>query len=209
VITGGLWLIGAGGHAKVVVATLDATGTVIAGVFDADPKKAGTSILGRHIDRMPDRDWWTVEPRSALLALGANEQRAELARSLPARWATVIHPTAIVHQTASIGHGTVICAGAIIQPEVRIGSHVIVNTGAIIEHDCRIGDFCHLAPGTCCAGTVTLGARVFLGAGAVVIPELVIGDRSIVGAGAVVVRSIPSDTVVAGIPARPMSRTMT
>jgi sugar O-acyltransferase (sialic acid O-acetyltransferase NeuD family) len=205
VITDGLWLIGAGGHAKVVVATLEAAGTVIAGVFDADPKKAGTLILGRHIDRMPDRDWWSVEPRSALLAVGSNEQRAELARQLPARWATIIHPTAIVHHTASLGRGTVVCAGAIIQPEARIGSHVIVNAGAIIEHDCRIGDFSHLAPGGCCAGTVTLGTGVFLGARAVVIPDLEVGDRSIVGAGAVVIRSIPSDTVVAGVPARSIS----
>src|SRR6266508_47828 len=109
----GLWLIGAGGHAKVVIATLDAAGTVIAGLFDADPSKTGSSILGRCIDRMPERDWWTVRPRLAFLAVGRNALRVELAQAVPARWATIIHPTAIVHPSAAIGPGTVVCAGAI------------------------------------------------------------------------------------------------
>ena len=203
----GLWLIGAGGHAKVVIATLDAAGTVIAGLFDGDPEKIGTSILGRRIEGLPERHWWTVQERTAFLAIGANEQRAKLAQSLPAHWATAIHPTAVVHPTATIGPGTLVCAGAIIQPEVRIGSHVIINTGAIVEHDCRIGDYCHLASGTRCAGTVTVGDNVFIGAGAVVIQNLQIGDNTVIGAGAVVIRSVPSHMVVAGVPARRISTT--
>src|SRR5262245_40588477 len=107
-----IWLIGGGGHAKVVIATLDAAGAAIAGVFDINPNKAGTLILGRRIDRMPDLSWWTTEERRALLAVGGNAQRSALAPSIPARWTTAIHPAAVVHSTAEIGPGTLVCAGA-------------------------------------------------------------------------------------------------
>jgi sugar O-acyltransferase (sialic acid O-acetyltransferase NeuD family) len=200
-----IWLIGAGGHAKVVIATLESAGLAIAGVFDGNPAKVGTSILGRRVNQMPERTWWAASQRLALLAIGANEQRAALAPLLPTRWSTAVHPTAIVHPTVTIGPGTLVCAGVIIQPDVRIGAHAIVNTGAIVEHDCQVGDYCHLAPRSCCAGAVTIGNGVFLGAGAVVIPEQKIGDGSIVGAGAVVIRPIPPHTVVAGVPARRLS----
>jgi sugar O-acyltransferase (sialic acid O-acetyltransferase NeuD family) len=205
VTTEGIWLIGASGHGKVAIATLEAAGMVVAGLFDADPDKTGTSILGHRVDRMPAPDWWMLRPRLAFLAIGVNQQRAELAQALSARWATIVHPSAIVHPTAVIGPGTLVCAGAIIQPDARIGSHTIVNTGAIVEHDCEIGDYCHLAPGSRCAGTVAIGNGVFLGLGAVVIQGLKVADHSVVGAGAVVIRSVPSRTVVAGVPARLIS----
>jgi sugar O-acyltransferase (sialic acid O-acetyltransferase NeuD family) len=205
VTTGGVWLIGASGHGKVVIATLEAAGTSVAGLFDADPVKTGTTVLGHQVDRMPEPDWWTQQPRLTFLAVGVNEKRAKLAQSLSAQWATIIHPTAIVHPTVAIGPGTLVCAGAIIEPDVRIGAHAIINNGVIIEHDSVIGDYCHLAPGTRCSGAVAIGNGVLIGSGAVVIQGWKIGDDSVVGAGAVVIRSIPSRTVVAGVPARPIS----
>lgn len=49
---------------------------------------------------------------------------------------------------------------------------------------------------------VTIGSDVWVGAGALILPGVTIGDRSVIGAGAVVVKDVPSDTVVAGNPAR-------
>jgi len=49
---------------------------------------------------------------------------------------------------------------------------------------------------------IRIGDDVFVGAGVIIMPGVEIGDRVVVGAGSVVTRSVPSDTVVAGIPAR-------
>lgn len=53
---------------------------------------------------------------------------------------------------------------------------------------------------------VRIGDRVFLGANAVVMMGVTIGDEAVVGAGAVVTRDVPARTVVAGVPAREVSR---
>lgn len=48
----------------------------------------------------------------------------------------------------------------------------------------------------------TIGSDVTVGANVVIIGDITIGDNVIVGAGSVVVKSIPSNSVVAGNPAR-------
>lgn len=51
-----------------------------------------------------------------------------------------------------------------------------------------------------------IGDDVLIGSGAKVLGGIVVGDRAVVGANAVVVHSVPADTSVGGIPARPIQR---
>jgi len=197
-----LFLVGAGGHAKVVLATAMEVGLEIAGILDDDSSKWGTYLLG--VPVLGPLSWLKREGEPwALLAIGDNGVRKRLNHELQGvRWATVVHPKAYVHPTATLGEGTVVFAGAIVQPMVRIGRHVIVNTGAIVEHDCQVGDFAHLAPGVRLAGGVKVGEACLLGVGVSVAPQIHIGDGSLVGAGSVVVKDIPSEVVAYGVPAR-------
>jgi len=49
---------------------------------------------------------------------------------------------------------------------------------------------------------IKIGNHVWIGRRAVILKGVTIGDRSIVGAGAVVTKDVPSDTIVAGNPAK-------
>jgi sugar O-acyltransferase (sialic acid O-acetyltransferase NeuD family) len=196
-----LWILGAGGHAKVVIATARAAGHTELRLADDDPARAGTALLGVRVaatlaEILADPD------ATAVLAIGDNAARHRLGGAARCGFATVIHPTAVVDPSVVLGAGSVVFAGAIVQPDSRLGAHAIVNTGASIDHDAAIGAAVHVAPGARLAGNVTLGDGVFVGIGAVIIPGRTIGAWTRIGAGAAVVRDLPASVTATGVPAR-------
>jgi sugar O-acyltransferase (sialic acid O-acetyltransferase NeuD family) len=200
-LSNAIFVIGAGGHAKVVISVLRATGKDVAVIFDDDERAKGQRILDVPVaGSVADLD--PSEFAGGVIAIGKNSSRAKIAARLTAKWLVAIHPTAYVDPTVRIGPGTVVFAGAIIQPETIIGEHVIINTGATIDHDCVIGDFAHIAPGVQLAGDVHVGTGTLLGIGTVAIPGIRVGARATVGAGSVLVRNIADETVAFGNPAR-------
>lgn len=196
-----VWVIGAGGHAKVVIATLRAAGRALAGVLDDDTAKHGTTVLGVPVAGPVERA--ADAAHEAIVAVGANAVRKRIVEALPGvRWASAVHPSAVVHPSVEIGAGSVVFAGAVIQPDTRLGRHVIVNTGATLDHDSRLADYVHVAPGCNLAGDVHLGEGAFLGIGARAIPGVRVGAWATVGAGAVLVRDLPDAVTAVGVPAR-------
>lgn len=197
-------VVGAGGHARVVISTLLQVGTKrdVIDLFDDDPDKVGRQIDGvRVLGRVAEAERLTG--RRGIVAIGDNRTRKEMVERLAGwEWTTVVHPEAFVDSTARLGLGTVVFAGAVIQAGARMGDHVIVNTAATVDHDCRVDDFAHLAPGVHLGGGVMVGEGALLGIGAVVVPNARVGPWSIVGAGAVVIGDVAAGSTVAGVPAR-------
>jgi len=195
-------LIGAGGHAKVVVATARSAGFEVVGLYDDNPTLHGSSLLGVPVlGGITDIDPETAE--SFMLAIGDNGTRRKLGNQLShLPWATIIHQQAMVHESVRLSPGSIVFAGAVIQPEAEIGAHVIVNTGASVDHDCQIGDFAHLAPGVRLAGGIRVGDGAFVGMGSCVIPGKCIGAWSVVGAGTVITKDIHDRVLAFGVPAR-------
>ena len=85
---------------------------------------------------------------------------------------------------------------------IKIGSycqltedtHIYTHGGSIVARD-KFPDFDVF-------GKVELGNRVYVGAGAIIMPGVTIGDNVLIAAGSVVTKSIPSNVVVAGNPAK-------
>ncbi len=194
-------IIGAGGHGKVVLSTLLSMGKKVRGFVDDNPNLLHTKILGYPV--LGNRSLLIEKNQAAILTIGDNQIRKKFAAMYPhLNWQTAIHPTAYVHESVTIGQGSVVFAGAIIQPDSMIGEHTIINTAVSIDHDCRIENFTHLAPGVHLAGHVTLGEGCFLGMNSCVIPTQSVGAWSTIGAGSVVVKNIDANVFAKGVPAR-------
>lgn len=200
-MTPGLHLIGAGGHAKVIVELAHAAGRNIAGIYDDQyewhPGVLGYTVTGP-IASLPD-----TSDTHAIIAVGNNRFRQVIdCRFQRVTWSTLIHPFSWVSPSARLGPGTVVLAGVVVQAQATLGRHVIANTGCSIDHDCAVEDYVHLAPGSRLAGGVHLGEGSFLGTKASAIPGVTVGEWSIVGAGAVVSRSLPANITAVGAPAK-------
>jgi len=101
--------------------------------------------------------------------------------------------------------------GVWIGPKVKIGKGFSLPhpRGVIIHPDTIIGDYCSMLHQVTIGGdSVYIGNNVEILASAQIINDknketrLVIGDEAVIAAGAVVLMSVPSNTVVAGVPSK-------
>ncbi len=190
-----IFLIGASGHAKVVMEVVESMDATVAAFVD----KTNTN---RHIKQIPiisEQDF--KSNGKVIIAIGDNATRKRLAKN-NWQYTKVLHESAMVSSSVDIGNGTVVMHGAIIQFDSKIGEHVIVNTRAQVDHDCIIHDFVHVGPGAVLCGNVSVGEGTLVGAGSVILPNKKIGRWAIIGAGAVVTSDIEDYSVVVGNPAR-------
>ncbi len=198
-----VWVLGAGGHAKVVIQTLREAGFRVRGIFDDYKAIWGKTVMGvaviggldlleHHLGEL------------AIIAIGDGQTRLTLASRFKMNWVSVTHPSAWVDETVRVEPGAIVMAGAVVQPDSRIGAHVIINTGATVDHDCVVEDYVHLAPGVNLAGGVTVERGAMMGIGSCAVPGTKIGPWTTVGAGATVVKDLPRQVVAVGCPAKPI-----
>ena len=206
---------GVSGHGKVVLDIVRAQGHFTDIVFiDDDSRKLVGEFRGCRIagNRTELRNLRTSGYAYFVAAIGSNAARAECfqaACSMGVQPLTLVHPTAAVSQSSSIGPGTVVMPNAVVNPDSVIGANCIINSGAIVEHDCCISNHVHLSPGVALGGGVRVGAYSHIGLNASVLPGIEIGERAIVGAGAVVLEFVAPNDRVVGVPAKSLQRLAT
>lgn len=201
-------IVGAGGHARVVLESLLAVGEYeVAGLTDADESLWGVRYHGCVVlggdSLLPDLPVQGVT--GAIVAVGVNRVRLRLVAQLEQMGFVLVnalHPRAWVSPSARVGNGVAIMAGAVVNAGAVINDSAIINTGATIDHDCILEAGVHSAPGSHLCGNVTVGTAAFVGAGATVVPGVTIGADATVGAGAVVLHDVAPATTVVGVPAR-------
>jgi UDP-perosamine 4-acetyltransferase len=205
-VTAPVVVLGAGGHAKVVIELIRAEGGYdVVALLDADttPRQVlGVPVVGDDaaLERLRGEGI-----AHAFVALGGNALRVKVAaaaRKLGYELINAVSPSAVISPTARLGAGVAVMAGAVVNAESRLDDLAILNTRASVDHDCVLGEACHVAPGSALAGGVTVGREAFLGAGTVVIPGIRIGEGAVIGAGACIVKDIPPRVLALGTPAR-------
>lgn len=104
-----------------------------------------------------------------------------------------------------VGDGCFLGAGCEFNARVRIeiGNECLIAAGSrFVDHDHNISGTGPLPKGGGPAAPVVLRNHVWIGANAVILKGVEIGEGAVVAAGAVVVKSIPSNEIWGGVPAR-------
>ncbi len=194
-----IYLIGAGGHAKVILEILEQRDIEIGGLVDNNPEL--TSLLGYRVAyELPG----IFDPNDdfVIVSIGKNEIRKKVVNSNFYKYLTAIHQNSNISTRSTIGNGSVVMAGVTINSSVKIGAHTIINTNASIDHDCLIEDFVHISPNVALGGDVRIGEGAHIGIGASIIQGVIIGKWATIGAGSVIIKDIPDYAVVVGVPGK-------
>jgi acetyltransferase EpsM len=118
------------------------------------------------------------------------------------RFATIIHPTAVISTHSKIGFGTCIQPFVSVGPNTKIGNHVQIYAQALIGHGAVLEDYSYVANNACIGADVHLNEGAYLGTNATTLEFVKLGKWSITGIGAVVLKDVPDYAKVVGNPAR-------
>jgi len=189
-----MYLVGASGHAKVIINILEERNILIDGLFDRD--NTIKSLRGYKVYSESQ----IIEEHELLIAIGDNFVRKEIANKFRSNsFGNAIHYKSIIDNSVKFGCGIAVMAGGIINADTKIGDHSIINTNASVDHDCQIGKFVHIGPNATICGGVIIGDETFIGAGSTIIPGIRLGKQIVIGAGTIITKDIPDGSVVVGV----------
>ncbi|MDP1393418.1 acetyltransferase [Lysinibacillus capsici] len=201
-----LIIIGNGGHASVLTETLLAQDEKIIGftALNEEDNSFNLRYLGQD-DIVLQYNPKEIDLVLGIGMVGPNSLRTKIYQhftQLGYSFKSVIHQTAIIASSVTLGEGVQMMAGTIAQTNVKIADNTIINTGAQIDHDCMIREHIHIAPGAVLSGAVTIGEGTHIGTGVTVIQNITIGKGCLIGAGAVVLKNIEDNKTAYGVPAK-------
>src|SRR3990167_9319315 len=203
-----IYILGAGGHAKVLLECLQKNPEIkIGGFLEVDEKLIGQSIFGVPIYEQ-NKKLAEVYSESIVLANGIGSidlstlrrKQFETFKKQGYDFYSFCHPTCYYSHDVLLEEGVQLLARSTVLTGTRIGYNTIINTSASIDHDCDIGNHVHIAPGVVLSGGVTVGDNCHIGTGAKIIQGIKIGENVVIAAGAVVISDVPAHSRVAGVP---------
>ncbi|MBI2026263.1 MAG: NeuD/PglB/VioB family sugar acetyltransferase [Deltaproteobacteria bacterium] len=195
-----VYLIGAGGHSRMLVNLLELNHVRIGGVFDNNftphERISGYPLVG---------NLQAIQAHHTLiLSMSDCFNRDRFFKLYDSQtWKeNIFHPSSSIENRVELGQCNQFFAGAYVGSQVKIGNNNIFNTRSVVEHETTIGSHNHIAVGTIICGRVLIADRCFIGAGAVIIDKIKIGSDVIIGANAVVIRDIQEPGTYVGNPAK-------
>lgn len=203
-VNGRLILVGAGAFGRELINWAEDCGTPFAAFLDSSA--AALDGFDYRLDYLGPIDEFIPQEHDRLvIAVGepaAKRRLVEILKTRGARFAQLVHPSAVVARTASLGEGVVLCPHTVISADARVGDFAAVNALSGVGHDVQLGAYSTLSAHVDLTGWVIVGEAVFFGTGARVLPKVTIGAGARIGAGATVFRSVPEGATMYTAPAR-------
>ncbi|WP_404339927.1 acyltransferase [Pseudoalteromonas mariniglutinosa] len=85
---------------------------------------------------------------------------------------------------------------------IKIGNNVSITSSYFVNHDGGVWVFRDEYPSIDVVKPINIGDNVFIGSHCIIMPGVTIGSNVVIGAGSVVTKSLDSDAVYAGVPAK-------
>jgi sugar O-acyltransferase (sialic acid O-acetyltransferase NeuD family) len=185
-----LLVIGAGGHSRSCIDTIEQEGKYKIGGLVGLSQEVGTSQFGYEVLATDcELGELAKQFQYAFVALGQLHSPASRIRLYEESIATgfmlpsIVAPSAYVSPHAKVGVGTIVMQGVILNAGVVIGNNCIINTRALLEHDSQVSDHCHISTGAILNGDTSIGKGSFIGSGSVIKEGVSVGAGSLVGMG--------------------------
>lgn len=206
-----LFIYCAGGHGRVTLVNARLTNEVnhewdeICFVDDT-PELRGQTMMGAKI--MSFEDYLAGDPQPTdrfMIAAGETMTRVVLDEKLQKhgiQLGVIVNPDACIDSTIEIGPGTQILSHAFVGPNVKLGRCCLLQSLVTVGHDQTVGDYCTFEPNVWVGGATNIGTRTYFAPGSMVREGITIGDNTIIGMGSIVTKSMPSNVVVYGNPAK-------
>lgn len=155
-------------------------------------------IIGKISEWEPSPDQWFA---CGLAFPEVKRHCVNLLLEKGAKFATIIHPTALISKFCKIGEGAIITQRSGLNTNTTIGKYVTILESRM-GHDSSIGDFSTLSGDCNINGHVSIGQDVFISCGVSIAPNKKIGDGAKIGIGSIVISNVKPGITVFGNPAK-------
>jgi sugar O-acyltransferase (sialic acid O-acetyltransferase NeuD family) len=203
-------LLGGGNQAHYTIDIIEKENKYnIVGIIDSIQEigsiRFGYPVLGRQENIKELIEKYSID--GGVISIGDNWSRyyvySQVKEIVPEfQFFNAIHPSVIIGNNVKLGIGVVAMAGCIFNPKSFIGDFTFFATGAQVEHDCIIEEFSSISAGSITGGFVKLGKFSAVTLGVTIIDRLEIGENTVVGSGSLVTKSLPSNVLAYGNPAK-------
>ncbi len=137
--------------------------------------------------------------------IGNSEVRKRVVEKMKARGArfvSIIHPSAVIADSCTLGEGVIIYPYALISDNAVIGDGCIINMYSSVAHDSVLGEYCTISAHCDVTGMCKLGDRVFMGSTSQIVPGTKVGDDVYICAGSTVMTRVRNGLKMLGNPAK-------
>lgn len=185
----------------------------IIGILDDDPELRGRDIGGVSVSGPLEQARGLGGDVRFVFGIGSYRtrilRRGILARvDLPDdRFETLVHPTAKIFSTASLGHGCIIHFGTVVFSGTKVDSFAIISAVSVIATNNLVGRGALIGSGVIMADQAAIGCFAHVGQGTLVGEGCEVGPGAQIGIGSVVLQNVKAGAFGIGSPLRFLDRT--